>query len=239
MRRSTSTRRSCAPRRPRQASPTARRWTLTPRPSTAGCPRSRLPCLGGGRDVDLAGLTGEPTVLNFWAQTCGPCRQESPLFQQLHETGDVRVLGVDFYDPIPGKALAFADELGLTYPQIADPEAATRAPMRVQGLPMTVFVDEDGKVDPRGVRRRAVGRRPRQTGQDLSRRRRGTGVTPAVPSAPDDRAVPGVAGAGRRCGLDGARAPALAVPAAGGTPTRARPRCSCCSATAPESPTCC
>ena len=59
----------------------------------------------------------------------------------------MRVLGVDFYDPIPGKALAFADELGLTYPQIADPEAATRAPMRVQGLPMTVFVDEDGEVD--------------------------------------------------------------------------------------------
>jgi cytochrome c biogenesis protein CcmG, thiol:disulfide interchange protein DsbE len=111
-----------------------------------GVPAITLPCLGGGRDVDLAGLTGEPTVLNFWAQTCGPCRQESPLFQQLHETGDVRVLGVDFYDPIPGKALAFADELGLTYPQIADPEAATRAPMRVQGLPMTVFVDEDGQV---------------------------------------------------------------------------------------------
>jgi thiol-disulfide isomerase/thioredoxin len=111
-----------------------------------GLPAITLPCLGGGRDVDLAGLTGEPTVLNFWAQTCGPCRQESPLFQQLHETGDVRVLGVDFYDPIPGKALAFADDLGLTYPQIADPEAATRAPMRVQGLPMTVFLDEDGQV---------------------------------------------------------------------------------------------
>jgi len=111
-----------------------------------GVPAITLPCLGGGRDVDLAGLTGEPTVLNFWAQTCGPCRQESPLFQQLHETGDVRVLGVDFYDPIPGKALAFADELGLTYAQIADPEAATRGPMRVQGLPMTVFVDEDGQV---------------------------------------------------------------------------------------------
>jgi len=111
-----------------------------------GLPAITLPCLGGGRAVDLAGLDGRPTVLNFWAQTCGPCRDESPLFQQLHETGDVRVLGVDFYDPIPGKALAFADELGLTYPQLADPEAATRAPMRVQGLPMTVFLDSDGQV---------------------------------------------------------------------------------------------
>ena len=111
-----------------------------------GLPGITLPCLGGGRDVDLAGLSREPTVLNFWAQTCGPCREESPLFQQLHETGDVQVLGVDFYDPIPGKALAFAAELGLTYPQLADPEAATRAPMRVQGLPMTVFLDKGRQV---------------------------------------------------------------------------------------------
>ncbi len=111
-----------------------------------GLPPITLPCLGGGRDVDLAGLTGRPTVLNFWAQTCGPCRQESPLFQRLHETGGVRVLGVDFYDPLPSRAIAFADELGLTYPQIADPEAATRGPLRVAGLPVTMFVDGEGRV---------------------------------------------------------------------------------------------
>jgi cytochrome c biogenesis protein CcmG, thiol:disulfide interchange protein DsbE len=111
-----------------------------------GLPPITLPCLGGGRAVDLAGLRGSPTVLNFWAQTCGPCRQESPLFQRLHEAGDVRVLGVDFYDPLPSRAIAFARELGLTYPQIADPEAATRASLRVQGLPMTIFLDGDGRV---------------------------------------------------------------------------------------------
>lgn len=111
-----------------------------------GLPAITLPCLGGGRAVDLAGLTGAPTVLNFWAQTCGPCRQESPLLQRLYESGAVRVIGVDFYDPLPGRAIAFADELGLTYPQAADPEAATRAPMRVSGLPMTVYLDKQGSV---------------------------------------------------------------------------------------------
>ncbi len=111
-----------------------------------GMPSITLPCLGGGRGVDLAGLTGTPTVLNFWAQTCGPCRQESPLFQKLHERGAVRVLGVDFYDPLPSQAIAFADDLGLTYPQIADPEAATRGPLRVSGLPLTLFVDQDGTI---------------------------------------------------------------------------------------------
>ncbi len=121
----------------------------TPGTATApdkGLPRITLPCLGGGREVDLAGLTGRPTVLNFWAQTCGPCRQESPLFQLLHETGAVRVVGIDFYDPLPSRAISFAAELGLTYPQLADPEAATRGPLRVSGLPVTMFVDADGRV---------------------------------------------------------------------------------------------
>ena len=112
-----------------------------------GLPAITLPCLGGGKAVDLAGLTGKPTVLNFWAQTCGPCRQESPLFQRLHEKApDVQVIGVDFYDPLPSRAIAFADELGLTYPQVADPEAATRAPLRVSGIPMTIFLAPDGTV---------------------------------------------------------------------------------------------
>lgn len=109
-------------------------------------PPITLPCLGGGRSVDLAGLRGQPTVLNFWAQTCGPCRQESPLFQKLHATGTVRVIGVDFYDPLPSRALDFADQLGLTYAQLADPDAATRAPLRIAGLPATFFLDRHGVV---------------------------------------------------------------------------------------------
>ncbi len=114
-----------------------------------GLPDITLPCLGGGRDVRLAGLREAPTVINFWAQTCGPCRTETPFFQRLHELAgeEVEVIGVDWQDSRPGYALAFADELGLTYPQTADPEAATRAPMRIAALPVTFFVGEDGVVE--------------------------------------------------------------------------------------------
>lgn len=117
-------------------------------PVAGGLPDLTLPCLGGGRDVRLAGLRGTPLVLNFWAQTCGPCREESPMFQRLHEAaaGAVRVVGIDWQDPRPGYAIAFADELGLTFPQLADPEAATRAPLRISGLPATVLADADGAV---------------------------------------------------------------------------------------------
>ena len=111
-------------------------------------PRITLPCLGGGRNVDLAGLTGTPTVVNFWAQSCGPCRAESPILQRVHEAarGRLRVIGVDWQDSQPGMAIAFARQLGLTYPQVADPDAATRKPLGIAGLPVSVFLDSSGRI---------------------------------------------------------------------------------------------
>jgi cytochrome c biogenesis protein CcmG, thiol:disulfide interchange protein DsbE len=128
----------------------------------ADCPKTRpgagtgsrslpditLPCLGGGRAVHLAGLRGRPTVVNFWSQSCGPCRAESPILQRVHEAarGRVRVLGVDWEDSQPSMAIAFAEQLGVTYPQMADPEAATRKPLHIAGLPMSLFVNSSGTI---------------------------------------------------------------------------------------------
>lgn len=112
-----------------------------------GLPAMTLPCLGGGANVDLAALRG-PLVLNFWGQYCGPCRKESPLLQQFAQRSGARVavLGVDFYDPLPSRAIAFTKELGVTYPQIADPNGATRGALHISALPMTFLIDKAGKV---------------------------------------------------------------------------------------------
>ena len=85
----------------------------------------------------LATLRG-PLLVNFWAQYCGPCQAESPLLEQLFRSSDgtVAVVGVDFIDPIPGKALLFAKDHGLTYPQVADPAGAAKAPLRIAALPI-------------------------------------------------------------------------------------------------------
>lgn len=118
-----------------------------PAPS-GGLPALTLPCLGGGRPVDLARLTGMPTLVNVWAQWCAPCRAEAPAFQQVHEAYGPRlqVIGIDWQDTQPDAALAFAEELGLTYPQLADPEGVTRAPLSILGPPTTFFVAADGTV---------------------------------------------------------------------------------------------
>jgi thiol-disulfide isomerase/thioredoxin len=119
-----------------------------PAPQTENpLPEVTLACLGGGRDVDLSALRG-PMVVNLWAQWCGPCREELPYYQQLHErAGDrVRVLGVDYQDTRPDWALDLLDQTGVTYPSLADPAGELRVPFRVRGLPGIVLVDGAGEV---------------------------------------------------------------------------------------------
>ncbi|MGH3445149.1 MAG: TlpA family protein disulfide reductase [Nocardioidaceae bacterium] len=110
-------------------------------------PDLTLPCLGGGPAVHLPGLRG-PMVINLFAQWCGPCRAELPFYQKLHEQarGRVKVLGIDWLDTQPGRALQLAEQTGVTFPLLADPAGELRAPWRIRGLPGVVFVDAHGRV---------------------------------------------------------------------------------------------
>jgi thiol-disulfide isomerase/thioredoxin len=119
-------------------------------PVDGGLPELELPCLGGGEPVDLARLGG-PLVVNFWAQSCAPCRTEMPILQEFHEDrrGEVGVVGIDWQDVQPEAALELARDTGVTYPLLADPgdETSGAGPLgRVRGLPMLVLVDADGRV---------------------------------------------------------------------------------------------
>lgn len=115
-------------------------------PVDGGLPELALPCLGGVGSVDLATVEG-PALVNVWAQTCNPCREEMPVFQQLHERVDeVTVLGVDFGDLQPDLAIAFAAEAGVTYPSVADVEDALPPLLDLPALPTTYFVAADGEV---------------------------------------------------------------------------------------------
>lgn len=115
-----------------------------------GLPDVTLPCLGGGPDVDLAGLRG-PVVVNLWASWCGPCRRELPIYQQFHERyGDrVGVVGIDYNDVQPKAALELARDTGVTYPLLADPGSTlegTESFPTIPGLPWIVLVDADGAI---------------------------------------------------------------------------------------------
>ena len=115
-------------------------------PADDALPDLTLDCLGGGTPVRLSGLAGTPTVINLWASWCAPCREELPLLAKAHRAyGDkVRIIGVDFDDSAPDAALELAERSGVTYPLLSDPDAETKASLKVIGLPQTVFVDAQG-----------------------------------------------------------------------------------------------
>lgn len=119
-------------------------------PVEGGLPELTLPCLAGGRSVEMSALRG-PLVLNLWQSFCGPCRKEMPALQRFHERyGDrVQVLGIDYQDVRPEAALELARTTGATYPSIADPGGDLNGldgfPV-VRGLPYFVLVDADGTI---------------------------------------------------------------------------------------------
>lgn len=110
-----------------------------------GLPDLTLPCLGEGPAVRLAGLRGEPTVLNLWASWCTPCRDEMPLLADLAATGKVRVVGIAVQDD-PGPSLSLLTDVDAHYASAQDYSGSTKAALRWVGLPMTIFVDADGVV---------------------------------------------------------------------------------------------
>lgn len=111
-----------------------------------GLPERSLPCLGGGRRVDLSTLKG-PLVLNFWYAACTPCRKEMPALAAFYKSyGDrVGVLGVDSGDTMPGAALELARKSGVTYPLVADPgQGLQGTDLTVVGYPTFFFLSADG-----------------------------------------------------------------------------------------------
>lgn len=115
--------------------------------SDDGLPDRRLDSLDGRSTLELASLEGTPTVMNFWATWCAPCRAELPAFQAVHqELGDeVRFLGVNV-ERGGDAAQDYLDELGIDFEQYVDPDGSLLTELDVIGLPVTLVVDAEGTV---------------------------------------------------------------------------------------------
>ncbi|MBB1508430.1 TlpA disulfide reductase family protein [Tessaracoccus sp. MC1756] len=112
-----------------------------------GLPHTQLTCLGSDKTVNLAGLERTPTIINVWAQWCGPCREEAPFLREgLAELDGVAFLGVDYNDPLPDWAIEFAGLVGWFYPHVTDQDKTLQVPLKIPGIPSTYFIDADGKI---------------------------------------------------------------------------------------------
>jgi cytochrome c biogenesis protein CcmG/thiol:disulfide interchange protein DsbE len=98
--------------------------------------------------IELASFRGKPVVLNFWASTCAPCQEETPMLQaawQHAQSKGVVFLGVDFQD-VQSDGLSFMQKYGVTYPNVLDSGGATAIHFGVTYTPTTFFINRQGVV---------------------------------------------------------------------------------------------
>jgi thiol-disulfide isomerase/thioredoxin len=100
-----------------------------------------------GATVPTSELVGTPLVLNIWASSCGPCKQELPDFAAAHlEYGDrVRFVGIDYLPPSETEE-KFARDRGVQYELLYDADGEFVDAMEVAAFPVTLFVDADGTI---------------------------------------------------------------------------------------------
>ncbi len=111
-------------------------------------PPFRLRPVGGGEPISLAGLAGQPVVINFWSTWCVPCAQE-------HETlvegarawqGRARFLGVIYEDQEQAVAAYLRQRGGAPYPSLMDPDDRAAIAYGISGVPETFFIDPSGRI---------------------------------------------------------------------------------------------
>lgn len=102
----------------------------------------------GGKNLKLSEMTGNVVLINFWASWCGPCRQEMPLLNALHnkyEALGFTVLGVNVEEDV-NNARGFLKKFPVDFPVLMDSTNQVSKQYKVIAMPTTVVVDRDGNM---------------------------------------------------------------------------------------------
>ena len=101
-----------------------------------------------GKNLKLSELRGNVVMINFWASWCGPCRQEMPLLNALHnkyEPLGFTVLGVNVEEN-SSDARGFLGNTPVDFPVLLDNTNKVSKMYNVVAMPTTVVVDRDGNM---------------------------------------------------------------------------------------------
>lgn len=99
-------------------------------------------------NVRLSELRGQVVMLNFWASWCGPCRQEMPLLEKLHQRYQplgFTLLGVNVEENSDA-ARRFLADLPVSFPVLFDRANEVTRAYQVKAMPSTVLIDRDGRM---------------------------------------------------------------------------------------------
>jgi thiol-disulfide isomerase/thioredoxin len=108
-----------------------------------------------GEKVDLVSFQGQVIIIDFWATWCGPCKEEIPLLNQIHQKyrdQGVVVIGISLDRKDPGEVKKFLDSFQVEYLNLMGGEEvfekfgqiANGGPIR--GIPATFVIDRKGVI---------------------------------------------------------------------------------------------
>ena len=103
-----------------------------------------------GKTVHLSDFRGKAVVVNFWATWCQPCKIEMPWFvdlQKQYGPQGLQILGISSDEDASNDDLSkFAKDMGVNYPILVGEDKVEQAFGGVQFLPVTIYIDRDGKI---------------------------------------------------------------------------------------------
>ena len=83
------------------------------------------------------------TLINFWASSCAPCRDEHPYLIKLSNEKNLKIIGVNFKDK-KNSAQKFLDELGNPYTEVASDKLGKHSvTFGIYGIPESLLIDKD------------------------------------------------------------------------------------------------
>jgi thiol-disulfide isomerase/thioredoxin len=101
-----------------------------------------------GDNLRLSEHRGEVVLLNFWASWCGPCRQEMPILNTLHQRYNklgFSVIGVNV-DKDSSLADKLLKDIPVSFPVLLDDTGAVSSSYTVSAMPTSVLIDRDGNM---------------------------------------------------------------------------------------------
>jgi thiol-disulfide isomerase/thioredoxin len=101
-----------------------------------------------GNQINLSDYHDNIVLVNNWATWCPPCKMEMPTllqYYQTHSDDGFMLISIEAGESAP-EVRSFADEYGLTFPVLLDPDNQSLTAFHNDSLPSSYVIDQNGNV---------------------------------------------------------------------------------------------